>query len=353
VGYSELGIVNLAFGKIGVEKITQADWDTPVTQQAIDAKAVWPYIRDLVLEAKNWKFAKTRAVLDMRYEAPGYRYLYAYALPVDFLRIVKPTDNLDPPIYPGGHYSVPLVVDGKIYSQILSYTYPYLLETLPIPSGLEKLTNGSFTGASAPWTLGAGWAYAANQVSKAIGNVNTLSQIAASMVSAPVVGELYQLDTEIVHIAGGSLIPTVAGVEGSPISTEGVKTQTFLAESAALGVVYTPSSTDLECEVDNAKLKKLTDRLCLITDYDDASYPLYLNYVKRITDCSRYPSTFIDALACRLGAELATIRTESSGKKSDLMVDYRIALMDAEALNQASDYLPDETGNDDWETAGR
>lgn len=353
MGYNELGVVNLALAKIGVEKITQGDWDTPVTQQAIDAKAVWPYIRDLVLEAKNWKFAKTRTVLDLRYEAPGYRYLYAYALPVDFLRIVKPNNALDPPLFPGGIITVPIAINGRIYSPILSYSYPYLLETLPIPSGLEKLTNGAFTGAATNWTLGAGWTYAANQVLKAVGNVNTLSQLYTDMASVPVVGELYQLQTEIVHIAGGSLIPTLAGVEGSPIVTEGVKTQTFIAESAILGPAFTPSSTDLECTIDNCHLLKLVDRQCLITDYDDTSYPLYLNYIKRITDCSRYPATFVNALACRLASELSTTRTESSIKKSDLMGDYRLSLAEAEGLNQASDYLPDELGSTSWEDAGR
>jgi NAD(P)-dependent dehydrogenase (short-subunit alcohol dehydrogenase family) len=44
-----LGLIHL-----GVQPITESDWTTPVTEAALRATDVWPYIRDEVLEEKDW-----------------------------------------------------------------------------------------------------------------------------------------------------------------------------------------------------------------------------------------------------------------------------------------------------------
>jgi hypothetical protein len=64
--YEEFKVVNLALGRIGVKKITEVDWGDPVTQQAIDATAVWEFMRDEVLEARQWRFAKKRVQLILK-----------------------------------------------------------------------------------------------------------------------------------------------------------------------------------------------------------------------------------------------------------------------------------------------
>lgn len=97
MAYSQVGIINLALGRIGVKKISSMTEDS---MQAIAAKVVWDYLLDEVLQAKDWKFAKTRAVLAKSVTIPEYGWDFAYPLPGDFLRLAQATADdpaLDPP----------------------------------------------------------------------------------------------------------------------------------------------------------------------------------------------------------------------------------------------------------------
>jgi hypothetical protein len=335
MSYTELGIINLGLSRLGVRLITAGDWTTPVTEQAMRAAAVWPYVRDEVLEAKDWKFAKVTVALEQRYESPDYNFDYAYALPPNFLRLCRPKDD-NPVVYPAD------LARGK---------YPYAIQVVRLPEGLEKITNGSFTGAATGWTLGTGWTYGTNNVVKASGAVNTLSQLYGTMVSAPVVGETYLLQPEIISILGGSLIPSVGGAVGEPVSTIGVKRQYLIAESATSGVVFTPSSPDLEVTIDNVSLIKVVDKWALLTDYDNSGYDLYIAHISRITDVSKYPPSFINALAWRLAQELSIPLKEAKFEMCEAM--YEKSLIRADAFSSSLDSLEDETGSDDWESAGR
>lgn len=338
MGYSELGIVNMALSRIGVKKITQSDWDDGGTQQSIDAKAVWQYIRDEVLETKDWRFAKTSIYLDKSDISPSNGYAYAYPLPNDFLRFIKKTD-FDSPLFPTSG-------PGPI-------GYDYLVETLQLPEGLEKITNGGFTGAATGWVLGTGWVYDTNNVAKVAGAINTLSQLYDGMVSPPVVDESYLLEFEITAIGDGSLIPSVGGGVGNPVSSIGTWDQIITAISATSGVVFTPSDPDLTCTIGNISLFKISDRRCLFIDYYNTTDPLGITYIKRTVDCTKYPPSFINVLAFRLAAELAIPRTEGKEKFGAMMQLYEGALIKAEGVNQSSDYLECESGSDSWERAGR
>ena len=175
MGYTVLGIWNLALGRIGANVVASLTENTP---QAVAANAVWEFIRDEVLQAKDWRFAKTRAPLELRYEVPDYAYTWAYVLPGDFLRLcrTKPSQSkgVNPvALAPGYWYQF---LDATGYSRYWNWDppvfppgYPYVIEVIPIPTGLEKVTNGAFTGASTNWTLGSGWTYGSNQVSKVVG----------------------------------------------------------------------------------------------------------------------------------------------------------------------------------------
>lgn len=107
MAYSVLGIYNQAFARIGQPKqASLSDNTTPIIQ----ANLAWEYIRDEVLEAHDWTFAKTRVALAKNATSPSSRYAYAYTLPADFLKIAKQNPD-DPPVYPA--------------------SYPYILESLP------------------------------------------------------------------------------------------------------------------------------------------------------------------------------------------------------------------------------
>jgi len=118
MSYDKIGIINLALTRIGVKRLADLSENTPQRHDAISA---WDYIRDEVLEAKDWRFAKTRATLGTGGEGldESYHYDYAYQLPPDFLRLVGNTtevDNItDPPVYPPD--------------------YPYIVEVITVTAG--------------------------------------------------------------------------------------------------------------------------------------------------------------------------------------------------------------------------
>lgn len=174
------------------------------------------------------------------------------------------------------------------------------------------------------------------------------------MVSAPVVDELYLLEFEVTAIAGGYLTPSVGGMNGNPVGEVGIHQQYITASSATSGVILTPSDAGLTCTIDNISLLKVADRLCILIDYEDSEDdPLYMSFIKRVTDPTKYSPSFINALAFRLAAELSINRTESQNKYAAMMQMYEGALIRAEGVNQSLDYLDSEQGSDDWESAGR
>ncbi len=217
MAYSDAGIINLALLDIGADTITTlTDVDSP---NALKANAIFEYILDEVLQARDWSFAKTRVELSKSATAPLYGYACAYSLPADFLRLVRPNKDRatkNPPVYPEW-------ID-------------FVIEALP--SGILSL----FT----------------------------------------------DYDNE-----------TVSGLA------------------------------------------------------TDTTLSLYINYIRKITDRTKFTPTFIKALSKKLGASLAISISESKGKRDAMLAEYYQALNEAEGVNASSDYLQDETGNTDWIDAGR
>ena len=107
--------------------------------------------------------------------------------------------------------------------------------------GENCLHNGSFTGGTTGWTLGASWAYGTNNVQKTADGVDTLSQITGSMDVAIVIGRTYSLTYSVSSITG-TVTPSVAGVNLTQRSTAKTFTETFVALTTD-GPVFTPSTT--------------------------------------------------------------------------------------------------------------
>jgi hypothetical protein len=108
-------VINLALIRIGVKPIKSYTDNSPA---AIVANACYSHILQRVLQEKDWRFAKLRATLTRHTIAPLYGYLYAYALPSDFLRLsanhYPQTNQLNPAAY----------VSGNWYGIIDSVGYP-------------------------------------------------------------------------------------------------------------------------------------------------------------------------------------------------------------------------------------
>ena len=128
MAYSQVGIVNLALGRIGKKRISSMAEGTP---QSIAAAAVWEYVRDEVLEAKDWKFAKTRYKLSKSSTTPLYRWSYAYPYPQDFIRLATGRKD-DPPVFPDTeNFSSFSWLPGTDMFFLSGYQFPYITEALP------------------------------------------------------------------------------------------------------------------------------------------------------------------------------------------------------------------------------
>lgn len=92
---------------------------------------------------------------------------------------------------------------------------------------------------------------------------------------------------------------------------------------------------------------------CLLTDYDNSAYDLYINYIQKVSDATRYTAKFIQALAKRLAAQLAIAISEDRPKSATMMELYYLAISSAKALNESFDYVEDEAGSSAWKDAGR
>lgn len=83
---SQVGVVNLALFHIEQKSISSIDENTPMAR---DAKAVWDYIRDEVLERFEWNFAKTEVELTQDTWTSTGIWEYRYAKPSSCLRICR------------------------------------------------------------------------------------------------------------------------------------------------------------------------------------------------------------------------------------------------------------------------
>ena len=155
MNYSQVSIANLALGRIGARgQLTSINENSP---NAVKVLAVWDAIFQEVLSERDWKFAKTRVQLQLSPVTPLYTWKYAWALPVDFLRFVRPRKQRvnrhygylwgpegwgwyhreDPPFWPHG---TPYIVETLTAGWDTSVTPPVPYPE-PFPTGRYALTN--------------------------------------------------------------------------------------------------------------------------------------------------------------------------------------------------------------------
>ena len=160
--YSQTSISNLALGRIGARgQITDINENSP---NAVKILNVWDAIFQEVLSERDWKFAKTRAQLQLSPVTPLYTWKYAWALPADLLRFVRPIRRptnrsafwygwgpegdgwyrrQDPPFWPPNtDYKIETLTAG--WDTSVSPPIPYGTGTTPpapFPTGRYALTN--------------------------------------------------------------------------------------------------------------------------------------------------------------------------------------------------------------------
>jgi hypothetical protein len=84
---SDVSICNLALQKLGAKRITSLA-DNAV--EAREVSACYEALRDKELRTYLWKFAKVRVILAPSSVTPAFTFGYAFPLPADYLRLIKP-----------------------------------------------------------------------------------------------------------------------------------------------------------------------------------------------------------------------------------------------------------------------
>lgn len=98
----------------------------------------------------------------------------------------------------------------------------------------------------------------------------------------------------------------------------------------------------------------LDGTLCLMTDYDNTTDgDMFITYIRRVTDPAKYSPSFINCFAFRLAAELCLSIVESATKYEFMLKLFDRSCKKAKGGSRAQDYLEDEKGSNDWDTAGR
>lgn len=80
------------------------------------------------------------------------------------------------------------------------------------------------------------------------------------------------------------------------------------------------------------------------------SSPLNVRYVYRVTNTGLFNALFVEALACRLAAEVCEELTQSLSKKEALWTEYKRAIREARRLN-AIEQPPRKNPTTSWERA--
>ena len=118
--------------------------------------------------------------------------------------------------------------------------------------GSELVTNGEFTGAATGWTLGANWAYGANNVVHTAGAVEALSQD-ISVVS----GTVYVISFAQSAATAGSLTIAIGAVSVDWAYWQSVKSVTITAGATGVLSFSVTPSTDYDGTLDDVSVKAI------------------------------------------------------------------------------------------------
>ena len=79
----------------------------------------------------------------------------------------------------------------------------------------------------------------------------------------------------------------------------------------------------------------------------DIAAPLVIRYIYRVTDSGQFDASFVEALACRLAAQLAEDLSQSTGKGEQARKDYQSAIAWARRVS-AIEKPPEDPPDNAW-----
>ena len=101
----------------------------------------------------------------------------------------------------------------------------------------DLVSNGTFTGVTTDWTLGAGWAYETNDVRRSASTVTTMTQAMSTTPSFP-----YIVVYTISSYSAGGVTVSLGGTDGTQRTANGTYTETITPVNSTSGLVFTPTA---------------------------------------------------------------------------------------------------------------
>lgn len=143
--------------------------------------------------------------------------------------------------------------------------------------GAENIINGTFTGSATAWTLGTGWTYGANKVTKAAGNTNTLFQPIGFLPKG-----IYKVVFTISGYAAGTLTPRLVppsvtpAFNGTAVSADGTYTQYIKATDDITQLDLVPNSAFIG-SVDDVSVRRIAATWQFGNETDPAGWVMNTN----------------------------------------------------------------------------
>jgi len=328
--FTQLEIINLARQRIGAKRLENITDDTAEVNAAVLS---WEYVVNEVLEADDWRFAKTRRTLS---KAPPRvdlncndgKHLYVIAD-----KWLSGTEDISIEITTNSSDALSVAVDSSdsqnIQIKLASTTAAKNTATL-IQVALRALTTVNSVSV-ASWTVSANATYTDGPPTNGV----DLDEVAMISCPAEDFDYAYLLPSDFLKIATRTRIDR-------PVDPTGAYASIF---DGQIRIRHTKYVYVMEALPDGT--------LVLLTDYDNDDYPLQLIYIREETDVTKWTAHFASTIAFRLAADLSLFHTEAKGKLDSMMSLYDWALSRAKDLNQSSDYVEDEADGNEWERAGR
>ncbi|RJO60814.1 MAG: hypothetical protein C4542_08170 [Dehalococcoidia bacterium] len=195
-----------------------------------------------------------------------------------------------------------------------------LLTTLQEESlGSEMITSGNFSSPS-PWTLAAKWSISGGKLVHIAGAADTASQVAGSMVAAPVAGSTYRVTFTVESISAGLFTVTLGGATyASPIIASGSYSFEITATDTT-GLILTATAS-LAVSLDSMSVKTLTYPQYAIRGMlpvGDYLYVVYGPYLRRLD--SAFSSTTLNSDWLMNSTGLVTMAHIRSGDGFQIMI---------------------------------
>ena len=126
--------------------------------------------------------------------------------------------------------------------------------------GTEAVTNGTFTGGTAGWTVGAAWQYGTNNVIKYQDGTSTLEQDLATTLSTNRYGLLVSFTISSWSV--GTVTPSFNGINGTARGANGTFTQLFTMDATLsdLKIIFTPTNT-ARFTIDDVSVKPIVNEV--------------------------------------------------------------------------------------------